>query len=326
MRVKAVWEFAKKRHLIYLRREAGDAPETWTDDPILQRFRFCNVYRELDTVTAWLHKHWLYPNSEHPDLWHAFVVARHMNNIPMLEALGPTLPWDPEWFCIITENRRLQGEKVFGAAYMIGTRHKGSKAVYLANEVFTPLWRAREQVRPRPGDTLTSWHMQLGLWYGLASFMSAQVVADIKHVGALALAPDRHTFCASGPGSRRGLNRVMNRALKSSWKEDEFRLRVTELRIKLAPLFFEQGWAPPDAQNVQNILCEFDKYERARLGQGRPKQLFKGGLYAQDAKRLPSPARESSLLGGPTDSVGGSGGDEGDGEGLRRLLERGQER
>jgi len=277
MRVRDIWEFAQKRHLVYLRRKAGVDPAEWTDDPILQRYRFCNVYRELDTVTEWLRIHWREPNTGDPDLWFAFVVARHMNNIPMLEALGGApLPWDPEYFVITAENRRLEKEKVFGAAYMIGTRHKGSKAVYLANEVFTPLWRARELVRPQPGDTLTSWHMQLGLWYGLASFMSAQVIADIKHSGVLRQATDWHTFCASGPGSRRGLNRLMKRPLKASWKEDEFRLRVSELRLRLAPHFYEAGWAPPDGQDTQNILCEFDKYERARKGEGRPKQLFKG--------------------------------------------------
>jgi hypothetical protein len=287
MRVREIWEFAQKRHLIYLRRKAGVDPAQWTDDHILQRFRFCNIYRELDTVTDWLRVNWREPNADNPDLWHAFVVARHMNNIPMLAALGgATLPWDRERFIEISEQRRLAGEKTFGAAYMIGTRHKGSKGVYLANEVFEPLWKARHLVRPQPGDTLTAWHMQLGLWYGLASFMSAQVIADIKHAGALSKATDWHSFSASGPGSRRGLNRLMKRPLKQSWKEDEFRLRVSELRLRLAPHFYEAGWVPPDGQDTQNILCEFDKYERVRKGEGRPKQLFKGGLNAvQESQR-----------------------------------------
>lgn len=278
MRVYDIWAFAQKRHTIYLRRKAGLDPALWTDDPILKQYRFCNVYRELDTVTAWLRENWREPNADNPDLWHAFVVARHMNNIPMLEALGgATLPWDKDRFIAIAESRRLTGEKTFGAAYMIGTRHKGSKAIYLAEFVFQPLWQARERVRPLPGDTLTSWHMQLGLWYGLASFMSAQVIADIKHHGALRTASDWISFCASGPGSRRGLNRLMGRPTGQSWKEDDFRLRVSELRQELAPFFAVEGWVPPDGQDTQNILCEFDKYERARLGQGRPKQLFKHG-------------------------------------------------
>ena len=30
-----------------------------------------------------------------------------------------------------------------------------------------------------------------------------------------------------------------------------------------------------DAQDVQNCLCEWDKYQRAKNGEGRPKQNFK---------------------------------------------------
>lgn len=30
------------------------------------------------------------------------------------------------------------------------------------------------------------------------------------------------------------------------------------------------------AQDIQNCLCEFDKYERVRLGEGAPKQRYPG--------------------------------------------------
>ena len=62
---------------------------------------------------------------------------------------------------------------------------------------------------------------------------------------------------------------------RSGWKEDEFRLWVNELREALMPRFLEMGWETPHAQDIQNCLCEWDKYERARLGEGRPKQLFR---------------------------------------------------
>jgi hypothetical protein len=278
MRVDDVWAFAQKRHLIYLRRRAGVPAALWTDDPILKTFRFCNVYRELDAVTEWLRLNWREPHADDPDIWFAFVVARHMNNIPMMSAMGGVpLPWDPEPFLALAAKRKKAGDKVFSGAYMVSTGGTGcaDKPVYLAENIFNPMWEHREKIRPRGGDTLTGWHMQLGLWHGLGSFMSAQVIADVKHVGPLREANDWFSFCASGPGSRRGLNRVMGRPLKQAWNEDEFRLRVTDLQGELAPLFFKEGWAPLDAQDTQNTLCEFDKFERTRLGEGRPKQLFR---------------------------------------------------
>ena len=284
MRVEDVWNFSKARHLIYIRRTAGEPAKNWTDDPIFQRFRFCNVYRELDAVTDWLRVHWREPHADEPDLWHAFAVARHVNHIPTLEAFGGVpLPWDADKFIDIMEGRQKRGEKAFGAAYMIGARSgvPGGKAKYLANDVLTPLWKGREKVRPQAGDSLTGWHMALGLWHGLGSFMAAQIVADTKHAGVLLHAKDWNTFCASGPGSQRGMNRVMSLPRDKSWKEDEFRLRVCELQDALEPMFLSMGWPAPDAQDVQNVLCEFDKYERTRLSEGKPKQLFRSGIYAE---------------------------------------------
>jgi hypothetical protein len=275
VRVDDVFEFAKERHSIYLRRAAGVTP--LTTDPILAKYRFCNIYRELDTVTDWLRRSWREPHADDPDLWFAFVVARHMNNIDFMEGMdGPPLPWEPERFKRYAARRQRAGLKVFSAAYMIGTRHTGSKTDYLADMVFTPLWEQRERIRPLPGDTLNSFHMMLGQFYGLASFMAAQVVADIKYTEPLLSAADWQSFAASGPGSRRGLNRVLGRPVRSPWSEDDWRLRLGDLRAELLPRFLALGWELPHAQDVQNTLCEFDKMERARLGEGRPKQIFRG--------------------------------------------------
>lgn len=276
MRVDEVFEFAKERHSIYLRRAAGQASPL-TADPILAKYRFCNIYRELDTVTDWLRRSWREPHADDPDLWFAFVVARHMNNIPFMEGMdGPPLPWDPARFKRYAARRQWAGEKVFSAAYMIGTRHKGSKSDYLADMVFTPLWEQRECIRPVAGDTLNSFHMTLGQFYGLASFMSAQTTADVKYTEPLLGASDWHTFAASGPGSRRGLNRVFGRHKDAPWTEEEWRLRLSDLRLELLPRFRALGWEELCGQNTQNILCEWDKYQRTLLGEGRPKQIFRG--------------------------------------------------
>ena len=35
-------------------------------------------------------------------------------------------------------------------------------------------------------------------------------------------------------------------------------------------------YPPFELREIEHSLCEFDKYERIRLGQGRPKQKYKG--------------------------------------------------
>lgn len=277
MRVYDFLRFVEERHNIYLRRKAGVPDEQLTEDPILKQFRFCNIYRELDTVTDWLRTEWREPHADDPDLWFAFVVARHHNTIPFLNALGgPPLPWRPEEFRQRAKTLRQNGLNAFSPAYMIRS-DPGDKIDYVTDAVYTPLWNAREKIRPLPGDSLNGFHMALGVFYGLASFLSAQVVADVKYTEPLLSAVDWQAFAASGPGSRKGLNRILGRPPASPWREDEWRLALARLREAILPRFIELGWEEPHGQDVQNMLCEFDKMERVRLGEGRPKQLFRAG-------------------------------------------------
>jgi hypothetical protein len=44
--------YARERHQIYLNREQGQ-PKPWTEEPVLQQYRFTNVFRELDKTTLW---------------------------------------------------------------------------------------------------------------------------------------------------------------------------------------------------------------------------------------------------------------------------------
>jgi hypothetical protein len=265
--------FALEREAIRLRRAAGQ-PKPWTDDPILRAYRFCNIRREDDAVTIWIRQNWREPHAADPDLYFAICVARLVNWPETLAEIGWPVPWDAGYFIRIMQRRKQYGEKVYSSAYMVRGGAPGvDKAVFQANDIFSPLWKARERLRPKAGDTLNSWHMLLAQFYGLGSFLAAQVVADVKYTEPLRSAGDWFTFAASGPGSRRGLNRALGRAVNAPWTEEEWRLEHRRLGE-----WFNTRWPyePLDGQNLNNVECEFDKEERVRLGEGRPRQLYPG--------------------------------------------------
>jgi hypothetical protein len=275
--VHRLLSFIKERHAVYLRRQAG-LPKPWTTDPILRQWKFCNVYRELDRVTIWIRQNWREPNQDDPDLWFAMTVARLVNWPDTLAEIGYPVPWDPERFMRIMKDRKKRGLKVYTGAYMITAGADGvDKATHQANNVFGPMWAKRETMRPRPKDDLNMFHMLLGQFNGLGSFMAAQVVADLKYVRPLEDAKDWWSFAASGPGSRRGLNRVRGRGVNEAWTEDEWRLELRRLQGELDP-FVERASMPRlHGQDLQNCLCEFDKMERVRLGEGFPRSKYDGG-------------------------------------------------
>lgn len=265
--------FIKERESIRLKKEAG-LPPPWTTDEILGRYRFTNVNREDDKVTKWVAQ-WRRPDD--PDMWFAMAVARHVNLPDTLALMGYPVPWNPEAFLVAIRSRKARGIPAYNAAYMIRAARGsefGDKAAYLAEAVLGPMWGKRVELRPKIGDLVEDFYNRLVTCYGMGSFLAAQVAADVKQVYPLYEAPDRWTFAASGPGSRRGLNRILGREPTAPWREAEWRVEFAKLYECLVP-YMDRGELPRvDASCIQNTLCEISKYAKAYYNEGRPKQRY----------------------------------------------------
>lgn len=94
--VAAFFNFCKERDSIRVRRESGECGP-WSEDPIFQKARFLNVFREDDRVTKALFK-FVEPvaaKGDAADLLQALFFARWCNRDSTLEALAPELLKDP---------------------------------------------------------------------------------------------------------------------------------------------------------------------------------------------------------------------------------------
>ena len=276
MNIGRLLEWIKEREAIRLRREAG-VPPPWTDDPIFRHWNFCNVRREHDRITRWIATNWRDSHADDPDLWFAMTVARLINWPDTMAELGYPVPWNREHFLSVPRARGARGDKVWGDAYNISNGGKSEPKVEHVAGVLDPMWARRERLRPKPDDSLLGWHARLMQHDGMGSFMAAQVVADMKYVPPLIEARDWMTFAASGPGSRRGLNRILGRPVKASWREDDWRAAIRKLHAYMTPELQRIGIEQLHAQDLQNCLCEFDKMERVRLNEGKPKRRFISG-------------------------------------------------
>lgn len=273
--LKRFANFIIERDLIRQRRADGQ-PKPWTNDPILRKYKFTNIHREADRTTEWIAAKWRRPNDRDPDLWFAMAVARLVNLPATLEELGYPVPFDPKRFVRVLGKRKERGEPVFSGAYIINQAVTGGygmlKHEYLAKVVLPPLWKNRAQIRPLRDDLLAGFHFRLTQYYGFGGFLAAQVVADMKYVQPLKQAHDWDSFAASGPGSRRGMNRLLELPETEALPEAEWHRKLLLLQTIVrdaTPHFLH-------AQDLQNCLCEFSKYERARTGEGRPKTLYPG--------------------------------------------------
>ena len=71
----------RERENIRLQKEVLELPAPWTDDVILQDFKFCQVYREDDRTTRWFKKHIREPLADDRDVLMATVIFRWFNHI-----------------------------------------------------------------------------------------------------------------------------------------------------------------------------------------------------------------------------------------------------
>lgn len=305
--LKQLIVFVVERQTIWHRRYVERTPKPWTEDPILQTYKFCNVFRELDAVTIWIDKHIRKPYKDHPHLWFMLCAARQINWPDTMQELMDERAW-PGAMQVENYNaaklrkamlaRQERGDKLYTGAYMISgqranpDRTTQDKAYLTAYLTLQPLWLDRKGIAPSlMGATLEQAHNILMEYNGFGSFLAAQVVADLKHTRYLRRADDWVAWCAPGPGSTRGLNRLYNRRreegvkgkpLNKPWAQDEFLGAMFQVRLHLQQALYEADLLTGDrkdvlcAQDAQNCLCEWDKYERVRLGEGRPRALFAG--------------------------------------------------
>lgn len=269
LRILAHW--IKEREAIRQKKEAG-RERPWTNDPILRRYRFCNVHREDDRVTRWLKHNWRDPHANDPKLWHAMIVARYINWPPTLHAIGYPEPWTQRARGIVQAIRKLQEQhqKIFTGAYIVSTNGAHIDKVSYVMTLFERAWHAQSPI----ASTLAETHKRLLQINGIGSFMAAQIIADLKHTPWLFKAEDWGDWAAPGPGSLRGLSRVRGLGTGSTWRVSAFVPELLKLREELKPLIDERIYARLCLQDLQNCLCEYDKYCRVLYGQGRPRSTY----------------------------------------------------
>lgn len=133
-----------------------------------------------------------------------------------------------------------------------------------------------ESCRP----TLESVWEWLRMFPFLGDFMAYEIVTDLRHTRLLSTAPDIYTWANPGPGAMRGLNRLHGRPLNHTQPKHVFVCEMREL-LRQVNEEFPHVWPhrigfDVEMRDIEHTLCEFDKYERVRLGEGKMKQRYNG--------------------------------------------------
>ena len=280
--------FMLERHRIYQRRFVEKLLPPWTEDTILQRFKFTNVYRELDRVTIWIREHIREPYAKHPNLWFMLCLARQINWPPMLQELmnksaWPTGTWNPRKARDIMQRWKAAGRKCYTGAYMLNAHgvdinDPKDKAYFTCYYVLNKLWKERDKVilPALKENSLQVFCDTIQQYHGWGGFTAYEAACDLRWTRYLKNATDINTWANVGPGAVRGLNRVYDRELKTPVKQEPALAEMRNLLLYLQKKW-PKDWPVLELREVEHSLCEADKYERVRLGEGRPRALFTSG-------------------------------------------------
>ncbi len=284
----AFFNFMKERERIRLHKEAG-APRPWTKDKILDTYKFTNVRRENDRTSkefAAFYKQYCNSTTRWDEILINCGIARYFGRSEFLISLGWQKVFNPDKIIRHAQRRRADGKKVFTGAYVITNQGiSAPKEIVVVEHFLVGLAERAELLITGIDLNENKWEKFIGQMmtlngFGGSGFMAKEVTLDL--IMATGWTPsDWNTWSPSGPGARRGAARVtgIDEPMSSSGKVYfrsapktlKIMLELYELRKELWPTTF----TPLRLTDIQFQLCEFDKYERVRLGQGRPRSRYR---------------------------------------------------
>ena len=279
--IERFYYWINERHAIYQKRAKGVRPP-WTEDPILQEYKFTNPFRENDRVTVWMRNNWTKPNNNRPhgEIIFNCCLFRMVGTSEFADEHGWVQQFNPAQTKQLINTRIERGLRTFTGAYIITNQGlKLPKSEVVVDYFLSPIWENKEALAQTAtnSQSLQALHEEMATYrgWGGGGFMSYEVVTDLNYTPVLSSAKDRYRWANAGPGAKRGLNRIHDRPLKSRLGDYQCNREMQDL-LELSGRYIGKHIDPlaVDMRCIEHSLCEWDKYERVRLGQGKPRSKY----------------------------------------------------
>ena len=288
--VAAFWNFVHERHEIYRRRFLEKLPAPWTEDPVLQKFFFTNVYRQLDKGTIYYVDNVLNHENAAEDFFET-LVYRQFNNwrtYEFMKSFRKPGDWQ-NWQGIATrliEYGHENNTNIFTDAHMT----TGVKWGGYDNKPFNVCWMLH--LHWRNLSTVFGWvmgaaslkerHGFIAGLQGFGPFLAYEVVTDMNY--AVHLNPNGFTeddWANPGPGCRKAIDlMILPHTIDITYESVMRTLRVLQYEYFTAleiPFNYLEGQYDLSLRNIEHSLCEYYKYDRAkRTGKARRKYRLGG--------------------------------------------------
>lgn len=267
------WQFAAKRQAIFEQRLQGSLPP-WTDDPILQTYKFCNVYRAADRVSQYLIRSVIYTDEqvEPADKIFQIVMFRTYSKIETWDALLRKLGASPKLKDLESGRLKQAFDEIkteqgglYTSAFILcankafGHDEKHHNYIGLFKQMFLEDNAAQKILHIESLEVLVKYLQSFPL---IGPFMAYQIAIDLNYADFVGFDEDDYT--QAGPGAQRGIAKAftdksgLTDAEIIQWMVKNQAHEFARLGLEFKRLFGR----PLKAIDCQNLFCEFDKYCR----------------------------------------------------------------
>lgn len=303
LRAEAFFDYLNEREAIRLRKEADriasenfEDPQgpPWTKDPILREYKFTNVRRHHDRTSNELRQRFYGPHffDDRRAIIMNCALFRYFGTWEFAASVGwqDYENFDFEMIKETAFDRLHAGQRVFTGAYVITNQGiSAPKQEVVVDYFLKDLWKAVPELmeivqKTHRWEKVADRMRQIG-GFGGTGFMTKEVLLDTTYTGfwdkkvdhpvdgTFSYPVDWETWTPIGPGARRGAARVLGDDSATPISESKSMWVIMEL-LEWQKICWEHdgNLVPTD---IQFALCEFDKYERVRLGQGKPRSRYR---------------------------------------------------
>ena len=267
------WRFAAERQGIFFRRFTGQAPP-WTDDEILQTYKFTNAYRASDRVSQYLIRNVIYRGPQTTEeVFFRTILFKLFNKIETWELLTHELGdlncdgYTFERYDRVLTHAMNSKQTIYSAAYIMpsGSRENGSTKKHRSH------LRLLERMMDDgvPGRIATAASMQdafriLLSYPMIGDFLAYQYVTDLNYSEICDFT--EMEFVVPGPGAIDGISKCFSSL--GGLTETEIIKLVTQRQAeefdRLGLEFQSLSGRPLQLIDCQNLFCEISKYARVK--------------------------------------------------------------
>ena len=291
---KEFFQFIFERQLVWYKRFCVKA-SVWTKDKTLQKYKFCNVYRELDKGTFYIIEK-LKNTRNRKIIFQNVVFYRFFNKYNLYEDLKIDIikKFDNKTIQLLINNfnnLKKSGKTIFGDAYLIsGNKTNEAKHIFILNNLkkFFENKNLEKIIQKIDSPEIPEKSLEVIKQIpSIGNFLAYEIWIDLTYFNFFKQCWNDNDFVNIGPGAKWGLELIYNKKLKNKEQlekiyhlytiQNQYLDKIKKDNRSWKQIAYKKCFSSYpylSIRNMEHSLCEFRKYLRLKNNLGK-KRYYK---------------------------------------------------